>query len=119
MDYASFIKKLDFPARYTPPTQLVHDDIIATAITRSHLQDDVRGINASLDLIRRTRGGRWPTEAVTEEGNYADLVWHEVEFRDATSLTYAVYQSEGPVPRLLLPLPDGTAHRAIRHAPRP
>jgi hypothetical protein len=27
----------------------------------------VRGINASLDLIRRTRGGTWPTGPVTEE----------------------------------------------------
>ena len=55
------------PAGFDPPARLVHDDIEAMAITRAHLSDDVRGINASLSLIRRTRGGGWPDEAVTEE----------------------------------------------------
>jgi hypothetical protein len=48
------------------------------ALTRDDLDDDVRGINASLELIRRTRGGGWPTAAVTAEDNYVDLVWHDV-----------------------------------------
>lgn len=42
----------------------------------------MRGINASLEIIRRTRGGTWPTDEVTEEFNFVDLVWHEAEFRD-------------------------------------
>src|SRR4051794_32062424 len=94
MDYAPFIKKLRFPDGVTPPAELVYEDIVASAITRAHLQDDVSGINASIDLIRRTRGGRWPSEPVTAEYNYVDLVWHELEFRDAHSLTYAVYNTE-------------------------
>ncbi len=48
------------------------------------------GINASLDLIRRTRGGSWPSEPVTLEGNYVDLVWHEAEFRDGKLYTYVL-----------------------------
>jgi hypothetical protein len=54
----------------------------------------VRGINASLELIRRTRGGGWPTAAVTEEENFVDLVWHEVEFREATSFAYVVRHAD-------------------------
>jgi hypothetical protein len=50
-----------------------------------------KGINASIELIHRTRGGRWPTEPVTEDFNFVDLVWHECEFRDGRSFTYAVY----------------------------
>ena len=42
----------------------------------------MRGINASLDLIQQTRGGNWPEGPVTEEFNYVDLVWHELEFRE-------------------------------------
>ena len=95
MDYATLIKKLVMPTGFDPPARLVHDDIEATAITRAHLSDDVRGINASLSLIRRTRGGGWPEEAVTEEFNFVDLVWHELEFRDGTSFTYAVYGPDG------------------------
>jgi hypothetical protein len=55
----------------------------------------VRGINASLDLIRRTRGGTWPTSPVTEEENYVDLVWHECEFRDSKSFTVCVEAQGG------------------------
>jgi hypothetical protein len=90
MDYARFIKRVALPAGVSAPRELVYDDIVASAINRSHLRDDVRGINASLELIRQTRGGEWPTEAVDEDFNFVDLVWHELEFRDGKSFTYAV-----------------------------
>jgi hypothetical protein len=91
MEYRGFVKRLDGdPA----PRTLTYEDVVARAISREDLREDVRGINASLEIIRRTRGGRWPTEAVTEEGNYADLVWHEVEFRDGDSYTYALYDTD-------------------------
>jgi hypothetical protein len=95
MDYAHFTKKLGFPDGFTPPAKLVHDDIVATAITRADLPDDVRGINASIDLITRTRGGGWPTTAVTEAYNYVDLVWHELEFREGESFAYVVRDANG------------------------
>lgn len=94
MDYRRFIKRLELPAGVTPPRVLRHGDIVASAITRSHLQDDVAGINASIELIRRTRGGPWPTEPVTEDHDFVDLVWHECEFRELDSFTYAVYDTE-------------------------
>jgi hypothetical protein len=95
MNYAGFLKKLDFPDGFVLPSRLAHHDVVATAITRADLRDDVRGINASLELIPKTRGGRWPTAPVTEEENYVDLVWHECEFRDAKSLTYVVRDAAG------------------------
>jgi hypothetical protein len=95
MDYELFIKKLTVPAGFTVPTRLVYEDLEARAITRADLGDDVRGINSSLELIARTRGGGWPTEPVTEEFNFVDLVWHELEFRDGYSFTYAVYDADG------------------------
>ena len=90
MDYRRFVKRFDVG---TIAETLTYEDVVARAITRADLEEDVRGINASLDIIRRTRGGQWPTEAVTEEGNFVDLVWHEVEFRDGDSFTYAVYDT--------------------------
>jgi RimJ/RimL family protein N-acetyltransferase len=95
VDYTGLVKRLDVPEGWSAPTELRYDDIRAQALTREHLSDDVRGINASLDLIRRTRGGSWPTEAVTEDFNYVDLVWHECEFREGESFTYAVYDADG------------------------
>lgn len=95
MDYRGLVKRLNRPAGWAGPRELGYDDIRAHALTREHLHDDVRGINASLELIRRTRGGSWPTEPVTEDFDYVDLVWHECEFREGDSFTYAVYDTEG------------------------
>ena len=92
MDYASLVKKLP-PCN--APTRLEHEDLVATALTRADLADDVRGINASLELIARTRGGGWPTEPVTEAFNFVDVVWHELEFRDGHSFTYVVRDTDG------------------------
>ncbi|MGH2850359.1 MAG: GNAT family N-acetyltransferase [Solirubrobacteraceae bacterium] len=64
---------------------------MAEAISRAHLNDGVRGINESIELIQATRGGDWPTGPVTEEFDFVDLVWHEQEFRENTSFTYAVH----------------------------
>ena len=52
-----FVKKLVLPEGFDPPRRLTHEDIVATVLGREDLDDDVRGINASLELIRRTRGG--------------------------------------------------------------
>ena len=95
IDYALLIKQFRLPPGFDPPTRLTHEDLVARAITRADLHDDVRGINASIELIQTTRGGGWPTEPVTEEFNFVDLVWHELEFREATSFAYAVYDVDG------------------------
>jgi hypothetical protein len=95
MDYRLLKEKLDLPAKFTPPTRLIYDDLVATAITRDDLDDDVRGINASLDLICRTRGGQWPTGPVTADFNFVDLVWHELEFREGDSFTYVLRSAAG------------------------
>ena len=95
MDYRNLVKRLVLPDGATVPTRLAYEDVVATAINRDDLADDVRGINAGLDLIKQTRGGKWPTEPVTEEFNYVDLVWHECEFRDASSFTYVLRNAGG------------------------
>ena len=95
IDYSQLIKKLRLPPGFVAPTRLTYEHLVARAITRADLHDDVRGINASIALIQTTRGGGWPTEPVTEEVNFVDLVWHELEFREATSFTYAVYDIDG------------------------
>jgi len=95
VDCQGLVKRLNLPIGWAASTELTYDDIRAGALTRDHLHDDVRGINAGLELIRRTRGGRWPTELVTEDFNYVALVWHECEFRDGDSFTYAVYDAAG------------------------
>jgi hypothetical protein len=95
MNYQLLTKKLGLPTGFSAPKQLNYEDVVAVAITRSDLADDVRGINASLDLIHRTRGGEWPTESVTDDFNLVDLVWHELEFREGRSFTYVIRNATG------------------------
>ena len=95
MRYEGLVKSLRLPPGFTPPTVLEYDRIRATVLGRADLDDDVRGINASLELIQRTRGGGWPTEPVTEDVDFVDLVWHELEFREGYSFSYAVYDTGG------------------------
>jgi RimJ/RimL family protein N-acetyltransferase len=94
VDYGRFIKKLECPVGFTPAVELRYEDVVASMLTRSHLRDDVAGINVSIHLIRRTRGGPWPTEPVSEDYDFVDLVWHELEFRERDSFSYAVYNTD-------------------------
>jgi hypothetical protein len=61
VDVTGLIKSLALPPGFTPPTELTYEDIRAGALSRADLAADVQGINRSLDIIRRTRGGGWPT----------------------------------------------------------
>jgi RimJ/RimL family protein N-acetyltransferase len=95
MDDAGLIKSLRLPLGFDPPRELTYDDMRASVLTRDDLDDDVRAVNDSLDLIRRTRGGGWPTGPVTAEDDYVDLVWHEHEFREGYSFAYVVRHDDG------------------------
>ena len=95
MNYHGLVKRLGLPAGWIPPAKLEYDDIRARAISRADNDDDVQGINASIELIRRTRGGSRPTEPVSVDFGYVDEIWHECEFREGGSFTYAVYDSRG------------------------
>jgi hypothetical protein len=95
MDLRGLIKRLDLPTGWAPARNLEYGELRARALSRADNEADVRGINASIELIRRTRGGTWPSEPVTVEFNYVDEVWHECEFREGDSFTYAVYDAGG------------------------
>jgi hypothetical protein len=86
-DPSGYAKTLAVPAGFDAPRLLRYDDVTAHAITRDDLGADVRGINASLDLIRETRGR--PVRS-RRRRDYVDLVRHECEFRDGKSFTFCV-----------------------------
>jgi hypothetical protein len=95
MDYSQYIKKLDLPSNFEAPTKLAYEDLIARPLTRKDLLVDMQGVNSSIELIHKTRGGSWPQEAVTEDFNLLDLSWHEAEFRDHQSFAYVIYDNNG------------------------
>jgi hypothetical protein len=90
MNYTVLTKKFNFSA----PTELEYEDLKAKTLTRDDLKADIKGVNSSIELIRKTRGGSWPSEPVTEDFDLLDLAWHEREFRDGTSYAYVVYNDK-------------------------
>lgn len=91
MDLSRYIKKLDLSADFQAPLKLEFEDIVARPLTRSDLKADLAGVNSSIETIRKTRGGSWPEEQITEEFDLLDLAWHEREFRDRESFAYVLY----------------------------
>ena len=94
IDYRGLIKALRVPPGFVAPQRLTHGDLVARALSRDDLEADVAGINASVEIIRATRGGGWPERPVTEEEDYVDLVWHELEHRESYSFSYALYEHD-------------------------
>ena len=90
MNYKELAKKFNFQA----PRELSYKNLRAKTLTRDDLQADMEGVNSSLELIRKTRGGSWPSEPVTEDFDLLDLAWHEREFRDGTSFAYVIYNDQ-------------------------
>ena len=90
-----FIRKLELPVGFEAPRRLGYDGIEAIALSREDLEDDILGINESVPLIQRTRGGGWPNGPVERDFNFVDLVWHEQEFREGSSFSYVVRDADG------------------------
>ena len=57
LNYDGLVKQLDLPAGWKAPAELAYDDIRARAISRADNDDDVQGINASIELQQRPLGG--------------------------------------------------------------
>jgi hypothetical protein len=93
MDYRRLVKQFDLPASFKAPQQLAYDDLIARPLTRQDLEDDLAAVNSSLDIIRQTRGGSWPSEPLSKDFDLLDLAWHEREFCDSDSFAYVVYDT--------------------------
>ncbi len=57
LNYHGLVKQLDLPAGWKAPAELAYDDIRARAVSRADNDDDVQGINASIELQQRPLGG--------------------------------------------------------------
>ena len=118
MDYGRFVKKLQLPAGFTAAAELTLRGRRGERRSRAQTSGTTcAGINASIDLIHRTRGGGWPTEPVTEEYQLrrSRLARARVPRRRRRSPT----PSTTTEPRYLgccLPLSAGPPHAADRGA---
>ena len=90
----NLIKPIMLSEGITAPLLLKYDNFYAKQLTRSDLDADLEGVNSSIEIIQKTRGGSWPSEQLTRDADLLDLAWHEREFNDGNSFAYAIYTNE-------------------------
>src|SRR5580693_7440550 len=80
MDYSNFIKKFTLPTDFKAPKKLTFEDLVARPLNKEDLEDDLKAVNSSVEVIRRTRGGSWPEGPLDKEFDFEYLAWHQREF---------------------------------------
>lgn len=78
------------PDDFRPPTEIRIGQYVLRPLTEAYVDIDLAAVNSSIDLIRETRGGTWPNEAVSREEDYADLVEHRKQFERRVAFAYSV-----------------------------
>jgi hypothetical protein len=78
------------PATFDVPQRLEHPLFVARKLGARDVYLDYIAVMSSIDLIRRTRGGKWPTPDLNIEEDLIDLAWHQREFEQRTSFAFTV-----------------------------
>lgn len=75
---------------FEPPEEFTHEKFIARKLCARDAYLDYMAVMSSIALIRKTRGGNWPTQQLTFEDDLIDLSWHQREFENRSSFAYTV-----------------------------
>lgn len=78
------------PKNFNPPQQLVTSNFFLRKLCAHDVYRDYLAVMANMDIIRKTRGGNWPTPSLTLEDDFIDLAWHQREFEYNRSFTFIV-----------------------------
>ena len=78
------------PLSFVVPEVLETLDFRIRKLTFRDADLDYEAVMSNIDLIRKTRGGDWPTNDLTFEDDQIDLAWHQREFERRTSFAYTV-----------------------------
>lgn len=78
------------PNTFEVPQQLVHPSFVARKLCARDTFLDYMAVMSSIEIIRKTRGGNWPSPDLTFEDDMIDLSWHQREFENRSSFAYTV-----------------------------
>jgi len=76
------------------PLPLSKSDYHARQLMLKETQLDYEAVMSSIEIIRKTRGGNWPTADLTYEDDMIDLGWHQREFEFKNSFAYTVMNND-------------------------
>jgi len=82
--------QLDLPDSFKPPSKLIHPKFIARKLKASDVYLDYVAVMSSIETIKNTRGGSWPTSDLSFEDDMIDLAWHQREFENRSSFAYTI-----------------------------
>lgn len=78
------------PDSFKVPKKLETPDFIIRKFNFSDAKLDYEAVISSIDIIKETRGGEWPSPQLSFEDDQIDLGWHQREFENRTSFAYTV-----------------------------
>ena len=78
------------PEGFQPKEVIEQPDFVLKKLCYSDAELDYQAVMSSIELIRKIRGGDWPTHDLTFEDDLIDLGWHQREFEYNKSFAYTV-----------------------------
>lgn len=82
------------PKDFHPPEKLDCGDFIIRKLTTRDVYLDYIAVISSIDIIKKIRGGSWPTKDLTVEDDLIDLGWHQREFEYKNSFAFTVMNKD-------------------------
>ncbi len=78
------------PGSFKVPEKLETSKFRIRKLCAKDVYLDYMAVMSSIDIIRQTRGGSWPTPELSFEDDLIDLSWHQREFEHGSSFAYTV-----------------------------
>lgn len=78
------------PENFNVPEKLETEHFLIRKLCASDVYLDYMAVMSSIDIIKQTRGGSWPTYDLTFEDDLIDLAWHQREFEHKSSFAFTV-----------------------------
>ena len=85
---------LNLSEEFRVPQEHKTKDFLFRKLTTRDVYEDFLAVMSSINVIRETRGGSWPTKELTLEEDLVDLGWHQKEFENKTSFAFTVFSPD-------------------------
>lgn len=82
------------PNNFKVPEKLETPEFIIRKLCFSDAKLDYEAVMSSIDIIKKTRGGSWPSSDLSFVEDQIDLGWHQREFENKTSFAYTVMSTD-------------------------
>jgi len=72
------------------PEKFEQQEFVIRKLMFDDAELDYKAVMSSINTIKQTRGGNWPSSDLSFKDDQIDLAWHQREFENRTSFAYTV-----------------------------